>query len=39
VNVSAFTADLIKEHFQLESRGKIPVKKLGEMEQYFAERK
>jgi class 3 adenylate cyclase len=39
VNVSAFTANLIKEYFQLENRGKIPVKKLGEMEQYFAERK
>lgn len=39
VNVSAFTAELIKGHFNLESRGKIPVKKLGEMEQYFAERK
>ncbi len=39
VNVSAVTADIVKDHFQLESRGKLPVKKLGDMEQYFVERK
>jgi class 3 adenylate cyclase len=38
VNVSAFTADMLKDHFELESRGKVPVKKLGELEQFFVER-
>jgi len=39
VNISAVTAELIKNHFQLQSRGKIPMKNMGEMEQFFAERK
>ncbi len=37
VHVSASTADLIKNRFQLESRGAIEVKSLGQVETFFVE--
>ena len=37
VHVSASTAELIKNRFQLESRGAIEVKSLGQVETFFVE--
>lgn len=39
VNISEFTVEQLSDNFRLEHRGKIPVKNLGEMNQYFVERK
>jgi len=39
VNISEYTVQLLNDKYRLESRGKIPVKNLGEMEQYFVIRR
>ncbi|MBK6901823.1 MAG: hypothetical protein IPH04_03165 [Saprospirales bacterium] len=39
VNVSASTYDEIKDEFECEHRGKIPIKNLGELDMYFVEKK
>jgi class 3 adenylate cyclase len=38
VNISGYTVQLLEDRFRLEHRGKIPVKNLGEMDQYFVVR-
>lgn len=38
VNISGYTVKLLEDRFRLEHRGKIPVKNLGEMDQYFVVR-
>jgi class 3 adenylate cyclase len=35
VNISASTYDLVKDHFECESRGKIAAKNKGDMDMYF----
>jgi len=35
VNISAYTFDLIRNHFVCEYRGKIPIKGKGDMDMYF----
>lgn len=38
VNISSSTFDIIKENFDCEYRGKIPIKNKGEVEMYFVNR-
>lgn len=37
INVSAFTYDLIKDHFECEYRGKITAKGKGDIDMYFVD--
>ena len=37
VNISGATYELVKDKFELEHRGKIPAKNMGEVDMYFVE--
>jgi class 3 adenylate cyclase len=38
VNISGFTYELVKDHFEVTYRGKVPAKNKGDVDMYFVER-